>query len=65
MYIGQVFSLVMGSISIIGALAASRSAISFVCGFDGNHDVRHRFETDWGKALGAIYNLSSGIYLLM
>jgi hypothetical protein len=27
------------------------SLISFVCGFDGNCDIRHRFEIDWQRRL--------------
>jgi hypothetical protein len=58
MYIGQALSLVnqlnkhnwsISSLQTSDPRLQRSSLISFVCGFDGNRDIMHRFETDWQR----------------
>jgi predicted GIY-YIG superfamily endonuclease len=57
-YIGQALSLVnrlnqhnrgIGSLQTLDQRLRPWSLISFVCGFDGNHDMMCRFEIDWQR----------------
>jgi predicted GIY-YIG superfamily endonuclease len=57
-YIGQALSLVnrlnqhnrgISSLQASDPRLRPWSLISFVCGFDGNHDMMHRFEINWQR----------------
>jgi hypothetical protein len=57
-YIGQVLSFVnwlnqhnwgIGSLQMLDPRICPCSLISFVCDFDGDHDMKSRYEIDWQK----------------